>query len=122
MGLALALSFANYGAMATTAVHSHDHDGFHQVHAIVDSGHDHHDADDEQGAPGAGNAADRSEPAPEHTETGLHSHSTPQFGPQEYALTFAVGDQSLRLTPADPGGLRHLCRDHPPYKPPRAIL
>lgn len=118
----IALALANYGVVATASAHAHDDHGFHQVHvASFDSGDHDHDHD----APAPEQIAldsDQSAPTSDHTETGFHSHSAPQFGPNDGALSLAFVAITDRVSPPDPQGLTQLHRDSPPYKPPRTIL
>jgi len=113
--LVLTVALANYGVMATAAAHAHEHTGFHQVHADFDGNHgrsDHHGEYDEAGS-------DTNLPAPEHSETGFHSHSTPQFGPADPGVLLAVALNARRTSSPDPDRLLPLHRDSPPFKPPR---
>ena len=119
VALALTLAFANYG-MAATVVHSHEHEGFHPVHIVLDGDHDRdaHAADHEHPEidPDAGT------PAPEHSETGFHSHSTPQFGPADASVLIAVHLTTDRAAPIEPESHFQNHRDRPPFKPPRFSL
>lgn len=119
VALALVLAFANYGVTATV-VHSHEHQGFHQVHVELDGGHGrHHDATDhehEEIDPDTGL------PAPDHSETGFHSHSTPQFGPTDATVSLDFALETDRIKPLGPAALTQRHREKPPFKPPRLIL
>lgn len=117
--LILTLALANYGVVAT-AVHAHEHSGFHQVHVLLDGDHD---DGRHQGAPEhEPEEADRNSGAPAHTETGFHSHSSPQFGPADASVMLAVAIETGRPQPPDPDSLFQRHRDRPPFKPPRILL
>lgn len=113
----VALALANYGVLATASAHTHDAEGFHQVHVAVDDdhgdGHRHHsdDVDHDEGTPGS-----------EHHESSFHSHSSPQFGPADsqagLAIRFVKGrtiwpDATQGPSPSKDGRL---------FKPPRMLL
>ncbi len=116
--LILAISLANYGLLASAVAHVHEATGFHQVHLLDDDGHlhEHEETDHQQDREG-------DEPnAPKHSETGFHSHSSPQFGPIDTA-TLRVAFLTLsRAAWVDPSGVNPLHKDRPPFKPPRTIL
>lgn len=116
--LILAISLANYGVLASAVAHAHETTGFHQVHLLDDDGHhhDHEEMDDQQDR-------ENNEPnAPEHSETGFHSHSSPQFGPIETATLRVAFLMLPRDAWVDPSGVNPLHKDRPPFKPPRTIL
>ncbi len=119
VALTLVLAFANYG-VAATAVHSHEHQGFHQLHVELEGDHGHHhdisDHHHEKIDPDTGF------PTPDHSETGFHSHSTPQFGPTDTTVSLAFVLKTDRIKPLDPAALTQRHREKPPFKPPRAIL
>lgn len=122
LALMISLALANYGIVATAAAHTHEHGAFHPAHVISVDDHDHghhHDAPDSENA---GFDHDNELPAPGHSETGFHTHSTPQFGPNDAGLSLAFILITDRATPPDPLELTHRHRDKPPFKPPRAIL
>lgn len=120
--LMIAIAVANYGVVATATAHNHDDNGFHQVHVMTFDGSDHtHDHD----APAPERITldvDQGAPTSDHSETGFHSHSTPQFGPSDGTLSLAFSLISDRLSLPNPQGLVPLHRESPPFKPPRVIL
>lgn len=120
--LIVALALANYGAMATASAHTHDHDGFHQVHPVSSDGFDfdHHAEMEENES--AGLDQEEGLPSTDHTETGFHSHSTPQFGPHDAEISLAFILTTGRASLPDPGSFVLLPRDRPPFKPPRTSL
>lgn len=124
IAILLVVSLANYGTLATAAVHSHEFVGFHQVHSVSDHDHEHdHHAEKDRLSSGVEFPAE--DGAPEgtgHKESGLHTHSTPQFEPNDLVLAYGVGNEASNMTPTEPAGLRPLHNEHPPYKPPRLIL
>ena len=122
----LALAIANYGILASASAHSHAHDGWHPAHVVAGGqtveahGHDHHNA-----APAEISSLtdlEVNEGAPSHTETGFHSHSTPQFGPNDGILSLAFSLISARFPLPGPQGLLSFHRESPPFKPPRIFL
>lgn len=122
LALMISLALANYGVVATVAAHAHEHGAFHPAHVISVDDHDrghHHDA---LFSENADFDHDDELPAPDHTETGFHTHSVPQFGPTDAALTLALVLVTHRASPPDPLGLTHRHRDKPPFKPPRKTL
>ncbi|GEM_PF-2254772 len=122
--LVLALAIANYGILATASAHAHAHDGWHPIHAVTDDqpadAHDHDRSSlVEKSVSGD---FDENERAPTHTETGFHSHSTPQFGPADGIEYIAIAVIKGPQNPLDPDDIIHLNRDRPPFKPPRIFL
>lgn len=118
----LALAIANYGVVATAMAHAHDDHGFHQVHVVNFDGSDHdhgHDAPiSEHPAPDF----DEGAPTSDHSETGFHSHSTPQFGPADTSMWLDFALIPKRALPPDPQGVAPRYREKPPFKPPRTSL
>lgn len=119
--LTVMLALVNYGA-AAAAVHAHEYAGFHDVHIIVDHGHDEGADHHAPAAPLTPIDADGAPASPTHNETGFHSHGSTQFGPVDvgFALRFVGPSQLAELL--DLSGLIALDRSSPPFKPPRAIL
>jgi len=115
--LVLSLAVANYGVVAMASLHAHEHTGFHQLHVAFDGDHhdDHNNANSET-------ESNTGLPAPEHSETGFHSHSTPQFGPAVSDVLPAVVLTTGRANSPDPDRFAPLHRDRPPFKPPRTDL
>ncbi|MCK5749990.1 MAG: hypothetical protein KAH44_27480 [Oricola sp.] len=122
----LALAIANYGVLASASTHAHAHDGWHPIHVVADSqtadahGHDHDGSAPEEKLVSTG--LEENDGVPPHTETGFHSHSTPQFGPMDIGLSLAFAMISERAAPPDPQGAAARHRDKPPFKPPRTSL
>ena len=122
----VALAIANYGVLASVSAHAHAHDGWHPVHVVSDShtgdahGHNHYDsAPVEMLIPVD---LEENDGAPPHTETGFHSHSTPQFGPADNGMSFVFMLISDRALPPVPRGAAPRHREKPPLKPPRNFL
>ena len=90
----LTLAIANYGLLASASAHAHLHDGWHPIHVVADSqaadphGHDHDGSAPEELSVSAG--LEENDGPPPHTETGFHSHSSPQFGPTDTGVSFAL--------------------------------
>lgn len=122
----LALAIANYGVLAAASAHAHAHDGWHPVHVVADGQtaetleHDHHVSSPVEVS--VSGDFEEDEGAPPHTETGFHSHSTPQFGPNDAYMSLAFAPTAKRVVSPDPQGLTQRHRDKPPFKPPRAFL
>lgn len=149
LGLVLAIAVANYGVLAATTAHAHDHKGAHSLHIATkisgdslghDHGHhhDHYAATADQHADQEGAVGDDTQPitanpeliasvgdslpAPEHTETGFHTHSAPQIGPQEAVFVLAREQTAERLTAPHPDSVRPQGGERPPLRPPRILL
>ncbi len=120
--LIVTLALANYGVMAMASAHAHEHTGFHQVHAGFDGDHDRSDHQDEPDNAEYDAGSDTNLPMPEHSETGFHSHSTPQFGPADPGILLMATLTAGRTNLPDPDRFAPLHRDSPPFKPPRTHL
>ena len=122
----LTLAIANYGLLASASAHAHLHDGWHPIHVVADSqaadphGHDHDGSAPEELSVSAG--LEENDGPPPHTETGFHSHSSPQFGPTDTGVSFALMLISDRVLPPAPQGAAPRHREKPPFKPPRPTL
>ena len=113
----LAIAVASYGVLVTTVAHAHDFAGFHQVHVLEDDHHHDHNK--------VGNEKDHNEQeqnGPEHSETGFHSHSSPQIGPADSATLRTTFVTLGRAAWIDPARANPLHKDRPPFKPPRISL
>ncbi len=114
LAIGLVFTLVNYGVLAAAVTHAHEHSGPHAVH-FLDDGDDrlHHGQEGPTG----------DEPnAPKHSESGFHTHSSPQFGPVDAATLRVAFAASSRIAWADPSGSGPLYKDKPAFKPPRTIL
>ncbi|MFZ5616584.1 MAG: hypothetical protein ACOZAA_04595 [Pseudomonadota bacterium] len=90
LALLLSVSLAGYGMAAASALHAHADGEAFAVHALPDGGHsvDHHSETihEDQDAEGS-----------EHYESGLHSHSVPQFASVDAGLVTLAAALSSSL-------------------------
>jgi len=123
LAVLMTVALALYGAAATTLAHAHAYSGFHGVHIVTDD-HSGREADhhrDSVAADATRSAADPNAPAPEHHETGFHSHAAPQFSPAEASSVVEVVLASRQTFFLSRDRSPSNARAELPFKPPRIL-
>jgi len=121
---ALVLTFAlvSYSGAAMALTHAHEYTGFHQMHAGFDGDHDRSDHLGELDNANSEMVSNIGSSAPGHSETGFHSHSSPQFGPIDTGVLLGAIVATGGANSSDSDRCAPLHQDRPPFKPPRIYL